>query len=124
MKLMPILEEMKVDEIRNLREVSVRKKYNIPDDEHWITAYHGTSLKNVKGIERSGFRSGTWFSTDKEVAHRYSLQVAGKPYVMLVRLYIGSLYPSGDYLVSQEVLQSTSQGYVPKDMVNKVYNLK
>lgn len=124
MKLIQLLNEIVDEEVRQGRIKTMRERFNLPNDTVWVTVYHGTSLKNVKSIERTGFKAGTWFSMDKAVSDRYALQVGGKPYTMTCRVYLGSLNPSGDYIVSNEPLVSTSQGYVPKDLSRKVYDLK
>lgn len=124
MKLRQIIAEIETDTVRNFRIEQMRKKFNLKDNTVWISAYHGTSEKNVKGIERSGFKSGSWFAIDQETATKYSKQAGGKPFIMSVRLYIGSLLPNGDYMTSQEPLISTSVGYVPKDLTRKVYDME
>lgn len=124
-----ILNELVVEnqeDNRKWREDSVREKFKIADDTVWMTLYHGTSVKNANNIVKTGFRDGAWFSPDYEVADGYSKRQThgGKPFVMQCRVYIGSLLPSGNYLTAQEPLASTSQGYLPKDLVKKVYDMR
>lgn len=129
MKLKEVLNEILGEDAtdnRKWREDAVREKYNIPEDTVWMQLYHGTSVKNAKNIGQKGFRDGAWFATDYKTADDYSKRQAhgGEPYVISARVYIGSLLPSGDYLTAQEPLASTSQGYLPKDMVKNVHNMR
>ena len=45
-------------------------KVNSPDDV--ITLYHGTSVKNIKGIEEEGLRAGTYLATDKNATRLFA----------------------------------------------------
>jgi hypothetical protein len=124
MNLKSLLCEIVDEKVRNARIEIMRTKFNLPSNTVWVNLYHGTSVKNVKLIEKNGFKAGTWFSIDKAISDRYALQVGGKPYTMVCRVYLGAVSPSGDYIISQEPLISTSQGYVPKDLSRQIYDLK
>lgn len=126
MKMMSILESIVFDEIRQNRADSMRRKFHVPEDTMWMIVYHGTSEKNARNIEKTKLRSGAWASPDRSVAEKYSTIQAhgGKPYVMQLRIFIGSCYPSGDYIVTQEDLYSTTAGFVPKEYVRKVSDIR
>jgi hypothetical protein len=123
MNLKSILNEIVDSKVRNWRMEQMRKKFNLPDNTVWVNLYHGTSIKNLKSIERMGFKEGTWFTLDKAVADRYTSQAGGKPYTMFVRVYLGALVPSGDYIVSQEPLVPVASKYAPKDLIRTARDL-
>lgn len=126
MKMMTLFEQIVYDDVYRHRIEIMRKKFEIDSDTVWFTGYHGTSVKNAKSIERTKLRSGSWIAKDFETAKKYSEIQAhgGEPYVMQIRFFIGSCYPNGDYIVTQEDLYSTSVGYVPKNLMRKVYEME
>lgn len=125
MKLREILFETDQTDHRRWRAESMREAFDIPENTNWITAYHGTSEKNANNIIKTKLRSGAFAAIDYDTAAKYSQIQAhgGKPYVMQLRLYIGSCLPTSGYITTQEDLVSTSNGFVPKDLLRKVYEI-
>lgn len=123
MNLYNIFEEIVHDNITQMRMKRMREEFKLRDDVNWLMVYHGTSEKNAKSITRSKLRSGSWVTTDRSVAELYSQRQAhgGKPYVMVLNVFIGGCLPTGDHIVTQEDLFSTSKGFVPKNLLKK-YN--
>lgn len=124
MNLKLLLCEIVDEKVRTWRIEQMQKKFNLPPNTVWVNLYHGTSIKNLNSIKKSGFKAGTWFTFDKAVADRYTSQAGGKPYTMFVRVYLGALTPSQDYIVSQEPLVPTLSGFVPKDLVRTARELE
>lgn len=105
-------------EFRKLREESMRRTFNIPEDVNTIQVFHGTSEKNARNIIKTGLRKHSWLTTDESEAQMYSKIQGhrGKPYVMSLKVYIGSCLPNSDkYITTEEVLYPRGNGFFPKD---------
>lgn len=126
MKLMQIFEEMSIESIRQYHIDSMRRAFNVPEDTVFISVFHGTSEKNAKNIVRTKLRKYSWLTTDESEARMYSQHQAhgGKPYVMSLRVYIGSCVPNGNYITTEEDLYPISNGMVPKDLKLKAHGFK
>lgn len=74
-----------------------------------LIVYHGTSIKNEKGIESSGkFNGFPFFSPDRTVAERFAKQAGGKPTVMALVIDPSTVLPTGGYLSAR--MEGLSKG--------------
>lgn len=64
-----------------------------------IVAYHGTSTRNAKAIERSGsFNGNPWFTVNEETAKKFAQQAGPRPTVIKVEIDPDAIVGNGDYL--------------------------
>lgn len=80
--------------------------------EYYIYLYHGTNKPNYNKIIRTGkFNNGTFFSTDFEIANRYSLMIGTKKSIVLAQyIKLDALYTSGEYFIAKYDLHNDKHG--------------
>jgi len=82
------------------------------DGNYYIYLYHGTNKNNFNKIIYTGkFKSGTFFTTEFDVAKRYSLMTGSKKSIVLAQyIRLDYLFTSGDYFVSKQDIFNTKYG--------------
>lgn len=86
------------------------------NEQDYILLWHGTNLKNHRGILKRGFKSGSWFAIDEKTARQFGLMTCKREsslVLMSVAVKLSDLYYNG-YYCSKGVL----------NLHNSIYQIK
>ncbi len=90
------------------------KKFNITeviqDGKRFIQLYHGTNTKNLRGINKTGFKVGSYFTHCERTARLYGSMSGGKLVIMSAFVCVDSLYFDGYYFSSNKILEQANDG--------------